>query len=205
LTDLQADIGSALSGMKEGDERGTVEPAVPQPSVPSVAAVSPSVAMEATGYGQLPARDLSSLQSQNVSENLSQNLATSLAVPTCPPWSTWGNGPTMVLASINGQAVAIPALPPRTAWGNGLGVVVTATDGAVYTLVPGNRLSSSDLNSRGTAGPSPELVRQLEIVQDDLSRVIRYLATVKRNNAVPRGTTPAPGEAPVYLSPTGRK
>jgi len=77
--------------------------------------------------------------------------------------------------------------------------VVTAPNGAVYTVVPGYRSS----NSHGTTAPSPDLVRQLEIVQDDLTRVIRYLATVNTNYVVPPATTP--GEPPVYLSPTGRK
>ena len=194
LTDLQEDIDTTLSGIREANQR----PEAP-PSVPPVAVVNSTTAMEATGYGQLPARDLSTLVSQDLSQNLAQNLSTSLAVPTCPPWSTWGNGPVMVLANIGGQEVGIPALPPRTAWGNGLGAVVTAPNGTVYTLVPGYRAS----NSQEAAAPSADLVRQPEIVQDDLTRVIRFLATLNTNNVVVPGATP--GEPPVYLSPTGRK
>jgi hypothetical protein len=107
----------------------------------------------------------------------------------------------MVLANIGGQAVGVPALPPRTAWGNGLGVVVTAPNGAVYTLVPGQRLANANV----TVGPSPDLIRQLEIVHDDLSRVIRYLATVNTTNAVVPAVTPPPSTPPVYLPPTGRE
>jgi hypothetical protein len=143
----------------------------------------------------LPAKDLSTMLGQDLSLNLSQNLATSLAVPTSVPWSTWGNGPRIVLANVDGQIVTMPGYPPRTAWGNGPGVVVTTPGGAVISMIPA-------VTPVENAPPSPDVSRQLANVQDDLDRVLQYLETVNTPNAV-APSAPA-GQPPVYLNPTGR-
>jgi hypothetical protein len=188
LADLQDDIGTAiprlatLNGNADYDTSGT------QP-------VDSSAAHYVTANDVLPAKDLSTLASQNLSANLGQNLATSLAVPTAAPWSTWGNGPGMVLADVGGAVVAVPTLPPRTAWGNGPGAVVTTAGGAVYSLVPGPMPVAN-----ANAGAAREVLRQLSIVQEDLDRVLRYLATVNTNAVAPA----SPASPPVYLTPTGR-
>jgi hypothetical protein len=163
-------------------------------ATPGPAVVESGVAF-APPNNLLPAKDLSTLLSQDLSVNLSQNLATSLAVPTTVPWSTWGNGPRIVLASVDGQIVTMPGYPPRTAWGNGPGVVVTTPGGAVVSMVP-------SVAPAENAAPSPDVARQLSNVQDDLDRVLQYLETVNTPNAV-APSTPA-GQPPVYLNPTGR-
>jgi hypothetical protein len=188
LTDLREDIESAtptlsaLNGVTEnaqsvGVDSGTVQ--------------------YGAGNTVLPAKDLSGLVSQNLSANLGQNLATSLAVPTSVPWSTWGNGPGMVLANSDGAVIAVPTFPPRTAWGNGPGTVVTTPGGAVVSVVPAAAPIANPDAAR-------EAARQLSIVQEDLARVLQYLATANTPNAVAPTTEPSPTQPPVYLNPTGR-
>jgi hypothetical protein len=186
LTDLRDDIETmapTLAALKDSASSG------PPPEV-----AESEAAQYASGNTVLPAKDLSTLASQDLSANLGQNLSTSLAVPTSVPWSTWGNGPGMVLANVGGAVVAAPTFPPRTAWGNGPGVVVTTPGGAVFTMAPGTASVANPSVSR-------DVLHQLSVVQDDLDRVVRYLATMNQTNAAP---PTAPGQPPVYLNPTGR-
>jgi hypothetical protein len=191
LVDLQEDIEAVVPTLAALSDNVDL--------ASQAAAADSAVAQYAGGNGMLPARDLSTLVSKDLSANLGQNLATSLAVPTSPPWSTWGNGPRMVLANAGGAVVTMPTLPPRTAWGNGPGVVVTTPGGAVYSLVPAVASPTTSAPDRSTR----DVLRQLSIVQDDLDRVLRYLASMT-NNVVQPAPAPAPGSPPVYLTPTGR-
>ncbi len=189
LTELQEDLDTVLPALN------SVTGSVDYASIPQVTSLDSAAAERATGFDTLPARDLSTLYSQDFSVNLGQNLATSFAVPTCPPWSTMGHGAVMVLANVGGDVVGLPAFPPRTAWGNGVGSVVTTPGGAVYAVVPGYSMSITN-----DAGAAREALHQLSIVQDDLARIRRYLATTEpANPALPSPTVP-----PAYLPPTGR-
>ena len=193
LTDLRNDIEAAAPAVAALNEN------IPVPQ--TVVADSAAMAYP-SGDTVLPAKDLSTIVSQNLSvnvgQNLGQNLATSLAVPTSAPWSTWGNGPSTVMVNVgNGVLVAMPTFPPRTAWGNGPGVVVTTPGGAVFATTPPTAPVAN-----ANAEITREAHRQLSIVQDDLDHVLHYLATA--TNAVAPATAPSPSPSPVYLTPTGR-
>jgi hypothetical protein len=151
-------------------------------------------AQYASVNGDIPAKNLSTLLSQNLSSSLGQNLATSLAVPTSMPWSTWGNGPGMVLANVNGQIISVPLLPPRTPWGNGSGVVVTTPAGGVAT---------EPALANASAQATREALNYLSTLEDDLDRVLTYLGSANVTNPVPSATAPS-SAPPVYLNPTGR-
>lgn len=188
LNDDLANTGNSLASLTSRidsgatPEYGPIEPAYPP--------------IPAADYSALAARDLSTLQSENLSVQNGQLLSTSLAVPTSLPWCPWANKQGLVTVTTPAGTMVGPAFPPRTAWGNGPGVVATTPGGAVYAMVPETQHAAD----AATATAIRDVQRQLETVQNEIESIRPLLENLTTN----RLTTPASFQQP-YLTPTGRR